>query len=95
MPRDNNITIDVKLGSKYGFIDENGKEIVPLKYDEIADFSYEYNDMAKVKLNNQYGLVDKTGKEIISPIYDEIMSFYNSDYGDMVKVNSCDFFHKT
>lgn len=46
-------------GKKWGFLDKNGKIAVPLKYDEVHDFS---GDKAKVKLGGKEFYVDKKGK---------------------------------
>ena len=57
----------VKLNGKYGFIDKEGKEIIPLKYDEVREFR---EGLATVELNKKWGFVDKEGKEVISLKYD-------------------------
>ncbi len=28
----------VRLGGKWGFVDQSGKEVVPCRYDEVRDF---------------------------------------------------------
>jgi len=54
---------------KWGFVDKNGVEVVPCKYDKVNDF---HEGMAKVSLNGKFGYVDKSGKVIIPLKYDEI-----------------------
>src|SRR5690606_21793504 len=61
-----------KINRKYGFIDKNGQEIVPLKYDEAMSFS---EGMAKVRVQDKWGFVDQTGREVISPKYESVGSF--------------------
>lgn len=55
---------------KVGFIDQTGKEVIPLKYDDAWFFT---EGLARVKLNGKLGFIDKTGKEVIpfnqTPIY--------------------------
>ncbi|MCX6244907.1 MAG: WG repeat-containing protein [Bacteroidetes bacterium] len=59
---------------RVGFIDRNGVEIVPVKYDNVEVFS---EGLALVKLNNKYGFVDKNGKEVIPIIYENALSFHD------------------
>lgn len=54
---------------KQGFINENGKEVIPLKYDEIYEFSKSIKDWAMVRINDKYGFIDGTGKEVIPAKY--------------------------
>lgn len=57
----------VKQNGKYGFINEAGEEVVPLKYDNALFFQ---EGLAQIKLGDKWGFVDKEGKEIIPPKYD-------------------------
>ena len=69
---DNNVAW-VQLGSKIGFIDKTGKEVVLLKYDEASLYGfYDEGDFLPVKLNGKWGFINKTGKEIIPIKYDSI-----------------------
>lgn len=49
----------VSQGYKYGYIDETGREVIPLIYDEATNF---YNGHAIVKRGDQYYLIDHEGK---------------------------------
>ena len=60
----------VKLNGKYGFIDKNGREIIPCNYDWIDDEHYLCNDNCRIVLNGKYGFIDKNGKEVIPCNYD-------------------------
>jgi hypothetical protein len=62
----------VELDGMVGCIDEDGKVIVPLKYDAIDYFDYGY---ANVVLNGKSGLVDEDGKEVIPTKYDSVRGF--------------------
>ena len=53
----------VKKGDKYGYIDKNGNEIVPVEYDMANNFTK--LKFAKVKKNGKWGYIDNTGKAII------------------------------
>ena len=46
----------------FGYIDINGKEVIPMKYENCGNFS---DGKAKVKLNQREFFIDKTGKEIV------------------------------
>jgi hypothetical protein len=59
----------VKLNGKIGVIDATGKEITPIKYDNISNFVDRY---AGVKLNGKWGVIDKTGKEVIPVRYEAV-----------------------
>ncbi|GHT13140.1 hypothetical protein FACS1894170_08790 [Planctomycetales bacterium] len=50
----------VTLGNKWGFIDTNGNEVIPLKYDVAERF---LEGLAVVELGDRRYLIDKTGKE--------------------------------
>lgn len=60
----------VKLNGKYGFIDENGREIIPCIYDWIDDEQSLCDDNCRIVLNGKYGFIDKNGKEVIPCNYD-------------------------
>ena len=60
----------VKLNGKYGFIDKNGREIIPCNYDWIDDEQYLCDDNCRIVLNGKYGFIDKNGKEVIPCNYD-------------------------
>lgn len=57
------------LDGSCGFIDENGKEVIP----PIYDVAYYFEDgLAEVKLNGKWGMINKNGQVVISIKYDEI-----------------------
>ena len=57
---------------KYGFVDKNGREVIPCKYEYAGNF---FDDLAVVKHNDKYGFIDKTGYEVIQPKYEMAYSF--------------------
>ena len=63
----------VRLNGKWGVINTEGKEVVPLKYDDVEYF---HEGLAAVKLNGKWGFVDKEGKEVIPLKYDSVGSFH-------------------
>ncbi|WP_442794801.1 WG repeat-containing protein [Pelobium manganitolerans] len=71
----------VLLDFKWGFIDKNGKEVFPLKYDEPSPYGvyglgYDFYDgIAVVSIGYKCGVIDKTGKEIVPFKYHSIGEF--------------------
>ena len=52
----------VMLNHKYGFVNREGKEVVPPKYDRAWLF---VEGLAQVEMNKRFGFIDVTGKEVI------------------------------
>ena len=53
----------VKKGGKWGYIDANGKIVIPLEYEEVADFS---EGLAPVCKNGKWGYINLK-KEVVIP----------------------------
>ena len=67
---------DYRGDRKFGFIDTNGKEIVPCKYDYVENF---HEGLAIVRIgwtNSKYGFINTMGNEVVSCIYDFAYSFH-------------------
>lgn len=66
----------VTLNGKQGFINNVGKDVVPIKYDDSSSFS---EGLATVRTGEahtgKWGFIDKTGKEVIVPKYDFVGDF--------------------
>lgn len=60
----------VRLNDKYGYIDKQGNEVIPLKYDDAYNFS---NGLARVELAGKYGYIDKQGNEVIPLKYFDLL----------------------
>ena len=56
--------IAVQRDGKYGFLDRQGREVIPCIYDEISLFG---SCRAMVRLGDHYGIIDTTGR-IVLPI---------------------------
>ena len=62
---------------KYGFIDKNGKEVIPPIYASAENF---YFSRAAVSLDGEnFGYIDKTGRMVIPAIYDMAYNFETTD----------------
>lgn len=70
----------VTKNDKIGFVNENGKEVVPCKFDEAESFQ---NGYAVVKIKtaeyeSKQGLLDSTGKEVVEVKYGRL-EYYPKD----------------
>ena len=53
-------------GGKWGFINKDGKEVIPFIYNYANSFN---EGLASVELNEKYGVIDKSGKLVIDTNY--------------------------
>jgi hypothetical protein len=82
--KDNYGLIKVRLNGKYGFIDNTGKERIPLIYDYVFPF---FNGLSRVLQNEKCGYINKEGKEITPIKYDAIPYGENIFfYDDIIQV---------
>ncbi len=54
----------VEQDKKWGYIDKNGRLVIPFKFDGAGGFS---EGLAAVEINERTGYIDKTGKLVIPP----------------------------
>ncbi|MEN9457855.1 MAG: hypothetical protein RL135_429 [Bacteroidota bacterium] len=78
------VTADTGINRKYGAIDKTGKTVIPIVFDELADFSEglalankgkivkkgQYSWQRDVVAAGKYGYINKTGKVVIPFEYD-------------------------
>ncbi|HYD22269.1 MAG TPA: WG repeat-containing protein, partial [Flavipsychrobacter sp.] len=62
----------VNLSGKYGYIDKEGKEIIPFQFDYAGEFK---GGVAKVRKNGKLGFIDLSGNEVVPAKYDDIYDF--------------------
>lgn len=55
----------------WGLLDEEGNEVLEIKYDFVEKF---VNGFARVKIGAFYGLIDQSAKVVIQPIYHDLGS---------------------
>jgi len=63
----------VSFEKKYGFINENGEEVIAPDYDRAMDFAKFGNagiGYANVRINDKWGLIDLTGKQVLAATYE-------------------------
>ena len=62
---------------KVGYINKDGLEVIPLKYDYKKDFNYNfYNGYAFFYKNNKYGIINNNGIEVVAPKYEDVINDY-------------------
>jgi hypothetical protein len=62
----------VCFGGRWGFIDEQGNEAIPVKYDWVEPFR---DGLAAVGLDGKSGYIDMSGQEVIPLLYDGTKRF--------------------
>ena len=63
----------VICGGRWGFIDQNGREVIKPQYDGISNPKF-VDGLALVGKAGKYGYIDKNGKEVIKLQYDSCSS---------------------
>ena len=66
--------IKVRLDGKYGFINKDGEEIIPCKYEDADNIP---DGLIRVKSAEGWGFVNKNGEEIISCKYEDADDFFD------------------
>jgi len=65
--------VRVTLFDKFGFLDNDGREVIPPKYDSGHSYVPEFSHgVVRLRLNGKWGALDKTGKEIVPFIYEDM-----------------------
>ncbi len=77
----------VKLKQKWGYIDTAGTEVIPLRYNEVENFS---DGIARVRMDQKWGLMSSNGSIIIKPAFDWIYEFKNGIA--KVRINGQEYF---
>ena len=60
----------VKLNGKWGALDSNANEVIPMIYE--APIWYLNNDLIGVKFNGKYGFINLTNKNVIPIVFDDV-----------------------
>lgn len=84
--------MSVSKNGKWGYLNESGKEVVPVIYDDVRE-SIVFKDRNLIGVGNdeKYGFVDWNGSVVIPLEYEYVSRFYNGAFGtnvnsDMVPV---------
>jgi len=70
--------ISVSQDGKWGYVTREGKEIIPIIYEAVQNYSYEDDALCWVKKEGRYGAIDKKGNFIIPIDYETEIKFYNN-----------------
>ena len=62
----------VKIDGLWGFVDKDGKVVIPAQYEEARSFA---NGMAAVKVDGQWGFIDMEGNIVIEPQFSGAKDF--------------------
>ena len=62
------------LKGKYGYVDTDGKPVVPIEFDEVGDW---VEGMVKVKKGSRYGFYNELGELIVPIKYDDVEDYHN------------------
>lgn len=68
----NAVFYPIKSGDSWGFMDEDGNEVIPCRYQEVDQFQ---EGLAVVKIDEKYGYINKSGKLVIAAIYEDGLAF--------------------
>lgn len=63
-----------EAGTLYGYVNKSGKEVVPVKFDQINDFAW---GIAEVQKDGKYGFINQSGLLVLPIEYDGIEHFKN------------------
>ena len=80
----------VKRYGKYGFIDQTGKVVIPLKYDDALYFN---EGLASVKRNGKWGFIDKDGKVMIPLKYDDAYHYFINGFTGVLDLSIGEAFY--
>ena len=69
-----NPRVSAMLNGKWGFVDENGKEITAFEYDDVEIFR---NGRAMVQKNSKFGFINNKGATVITLVYDDCESYFS------------------
>lgn len=68
---------------KYGYVDRNGKWVIPPQYDHALYF--DESGRARVQVGDLYGAINEKGKLVIAPVFEDMTPF---DSRGMAKVRT-------
>ncbi|RPJ95592.1 WG repeat-containing protein [Rummeliibacillus sp. TYF005] len=69
--------IAVKINGKWGYMNTQGKLVIPATFQEAHNFS---EGLASVKSNEKWGYIDTTGKFVIKAEYEGVAVTFNNNY---------------
>jgi hypothetical protein len=61
-----------KSGNKFGFMDINGVDQIPAKFDAVEPF---HEGLAMIFIDGKYGFINKRGEQVIDAIYEDAFHY--------------------
>ena len=61
-----------RRGDRWGVIDERGKEVLPVRYEEVGAV---YDGLYAIRSGGKWGIVDGRGREVFAPVFERAMPF--------------------
>lgn len=61
--------VPVTIDNKWGYVNSDGKLIIPYEFDDASPFT---SELAIVKKNGKEGMINKTGQLVIPCVYDQL-----------------------
>ena len=80
----------VKIGDKWGYINQVGKIVIEPQFDRAEDFS---EGLAAIKISDKWGYINHKGEIVIKPQFDDARSFQNKSYSPPL-IPKNDFFRR-
>jgi len=77
---------------KYGYINESGKIVIPIKYDFID--SFDTNGLARVAqygMSDKWGLINEEGKLVVDMVYDAVLPFADNGLAAVMLDGKCGY----
>lgn len=68
------INTESLIKGKYGYVNTDGKPIVPIEFDEVGEW---VEGMVKVKKGSRYGFYNELGELIVPIKYDDVEDYHN------------------
>lgn len=75
----------IKKGNNYGFVDDNGKEVIECLYSFVYPFDNKSRLSAVRNQDYKWGFVDETGKTVIPHVYDIVNDVFVNGKNYVIK----------
>lgn len=87
----NGIAMSVQREGKWGFVDKNGIEIIPCKYDLVENFLSKKDSITPVAIGDKFGYINMKGDITIAFDYEFAGRFSSKGLAPVVKNNKLGF----
>ena len=87
----NGIAMSVQREGKWGFVDKNGVEIIPCKYDLVENFLSKKDSITPVAIGDKFGYINMKGDITIAFDYEFAGRFSSKGLAPVVKNNKLGF----